>query len=175
MDTPDINTAVNVLRMNMAGIGYSSTGYNGEYTTAWTLQDGAFNADFIRAGNIDGSLITAASVLATALEVSAYEAVSGSIANITYDGEGMHIARKDPNTGAIVSDYQSLFTELGMRVVNKDGVVTLSAEQDTVDAVNLTAHTFLRVANDDQNTISRFQGFYNSIHAKVQQGIFWEK
>ena len=175
MDTPDINTAVNVLRMNMAGIGYSSTGYNGQYTQAWTLSDGAFNADFVRAGHIDGSLITAASVLASALEVSAYEAVSGSIENITYDGAGMHIARKDPNTGTIVSEYQSLFTELGMRVMDSNGVVTLSAEQDTVDAVNLTAHTFLRVANDDQNTISRFQGFYNSIHAKVQQGIFWEK
>lgn len=175
MDTPDINTAVNVLRMNMAGIGYSSTGYNGQYTQAWTLQDGAFNADFIRAGNIDGSLITAASVLANALEVNAYEAVSGSIENITYDGAGMHIARKDPNTGAIVSDYQSLFTELGMRVINKDGVVTLSAEQDTVDAVNLSAHQYFRIVDDDNATNSRFQGFYNSIHQTVQHGIFWEK
>ena len=175
MDSPNIETAVNVLRMNMAGIGFSSTGYSGDYTTAWTLENGAFNADFIRAGNIDGSLITAASVLASALEVNAYEAVSGSIANVTYDGEGMHIARKDPNTGTIVSDYQSLFTELGMRVMNKDGVVTLSAEQDTVDAINLTAHNFLRVTDDNQATTSRFQGFYNSIHSKAQQGIYWEK
>ena len=175
MDTPDINTAVNVLRMNMAGIGYSSTGYNGEYTTAWTLSDGAFNADFIRAGNIDGSLITAASVLANALEVSAYEAVSGSIENITYDGAGMHIARKDPNTGTIVSEYQSLFTELGMRVMDSNGVVTLSAEQDTVDAVNLSAHQYFRIVDDDNATNSRFQGFYNSIHQTVQHGIFWEK
>jgi len=106
--------------------------------------------------------------------VNAYDAVTGSIENITYDGQGMHIARKDPTTGTIVSDYQSLFTELGMRVMDSNGNVTLSAEQDTVEAVNLTAQNFLRIA-DDSNVNSRFQGFYNSIHDVFQFGIFWEK
>ena len=56
MDTPDMETAVHVLRINMNGIGFSSTGVNGEYTTAWTL-DGTFVADFIRAGTLAGDLI----------------------------------------------------------------------------------------------------------------------
>ena len=175
MDAPNIEEAIHVIRMNMNGIGFSSTGYSGDYTTAWTLADGAFNADFIRTGELDGNLIRASSILANALEVNAYNAVNGSIENITYDGQGMHIARKDPTTGDIVSEYQSLFTELGMRVMDSNGNVTLSAEQDTVDAVNLTSHNFLRVTDDNQNTTSRFQGFYNSIHQVAQQGIFWEK
>lgn len=49
MDTEDILTAQNVLRINVNGIGFSSTGYSGTYTTAWTL-DGGFVADFITTG-----------------------------------------------------------------------------------------------------------------------------
>lgn len=37
LDTEDISTAVNVLRINMNGIGFSSTGYQGPYYQAWTL------------------------------------------------------------------------------------------------------------------------------------------
>lgn len=58
MDTDNIETAVNVLRINMNGIGFSSTGYEGEFTTAWTL-DGNFVADFITTGNLNASLLTA--------------------------------------------------------------------------------------------------------------------
>jgi len=56
MDTDDITTAVNILRINSAGIGFSTTGYNGPYTTAWTI-DGHFNADFITAGTMSANLI----------------------------------------------------------------------------------------------------------------------
>lgn len=37
MDTNDIETATNVLRVNQNGIGFSSTGVAGPYTQAWTL------------------------------------------------------------------------------------------------------------------------------------------
>lgn len=51
MDREDVETAENVLRINMNGIGFSHNGVNGEYTTAWTL-DGTFLADFIQAGTL---------------------------------------------------------------------------------------------------------------------------
>ena len=51
MDTDDKDTAVNVIRMNMNGIGFSTTGYEGPFTTAWTI-DGAFVADFITSGTM---------------------------------------------------------------------------------------------------------------------------
>lgn len=37
MDTDDAETAVNVLRINQNGIGFSRNGVNGPYTQAWTL------------------------------------------------------------------------------------------------------------------------------------------
>lgn len=49
LDTPTIDEAVNVWRWNSGGLGYSSTGYNGEYSLAMTM-DGAIVADFISAG-----------------------------------------------------------------------------------------------------------------------------
>ena len=56
MDKPDKAQAVNVIRMNKNGIGFSTTGYSGQYTTAWTI-DGAFVADFITTGNLNANLI----------------------------------------------------------------------------------------------------------------------
>ena len=51
MDTSDINTARKVWRWNINGLGYSSTGYNGTYGTAITM-DGKIVADFILAGTM---------------------------------------------------------------------------------------------------------------------------
>lgn len=58
MDTDDMQTAVNVIRMNQNGIGFSTTGYEGPFSTAWTI-DGSFVADFITSGNLDANLLTA--------------------------------------------------------------------------------------------------------------------
>ena len=57
MDTEDINTAVNVIRMNQAGIGLSTTGYAGPYTTAVTSS--GIVADVITTGVLNASLIKA--------------------------------------------------------------------------------------------------------------------
>lgn len=61
MDTADISTATNVIRMNQAGIGLSTTGYVGPYTTALTasgivadaITTGVLNANLIKAGVIE--------------------------------------------------------------------------------------------------------------------------
>ena len=57
MDTEDINTAVNVIRMNRAGIGLSTTGYAVPYTTAVTSS--VIVADVITTGVLNASLIKA--------------------------------------------------------------------------------------------------------------------
>lgn len=53
MDTPSKETATKVWRWNSGGFGYSSSGYNGTYSTAMTM-DGAIVADFITAGILRG-------------------------------------------------------------------------------------------------------------------------
>lgn len=58
MNTDNVNTATNVLRINYNGIGFSSQGINGPYNSAWTL-DGKFNADFIQTGTLNANIIKA--------------------------------------------------------------------------------------------------------------------
>lgn len=53
MDAPFKETARKVWRWNQNGFGYSSTGYNGTYGTAITM-DGTIVADYIKAGVISG-------------------------------------------------------------------------------------------------------------------------
>ena len=51
MDTDNVETATKVWRWNINGLGYSSTGYNGEYSLAMTM-DGKIVADMISTGKI---------------------------------------------------------------------------------------------------------------------------
>lgn len=62
MDTDSTATAVNVIRMNANGIGFSTTGYEGPFRSAWTI-DGAFVADFITAGTLDANLLKAGIIM----------------------------------------------------------------------------------------------------------------
>lgn len=56
MDTPDIETAVKIIRINNGGIAFSSDGYTGTYRTAWDI-DGHFVADFIASGTLVTNLV----------------------------------------------------------------------------------------------------------------------
>ena len=170
MDSPDMGTAINVMRMNYAGIAFSNTGINGTYTTAWTI-DSNFVADFITAGTLNGNLIQAGSILTSALEVAVQSVIEGAKLNFSFLNDGLHIAQKDAS-GNIISAYQSLFTELGMRVIDSNGTATLIAEEDTVTASNLTADQYLRIRATDVS--SRFQQFYSTVHSEYEFGVFWE-
>ena len=55
MDNPDINAAQNVWRWNVNGLGFSSSGYAGPYSTAIT-SNGMIVADFIQTGEIQDAL-----------------------------------------------------------------------------------------------------------------------
>lgn len=58
MNTADASTATKIWRWNLSGLGYSSTGYSGTYTTAIT-QDGHIVADFIDTGTLTANIIKA--------------------------------------------------------------------------------------------------------------------
>ena len=68
MDQPDINTAQKVWRWNMNGLGYSNTGYNGEYGLAITMD-----------GQIVGERVTAHSISAEQLTVEYKKTLSEEI------------------------------------------------------------------------------------------------
>lgn len=57
MDSPDESTAVNIIRLNQNGLGFSTDG-GSTYANAWTI-DGNLNADFITAGILNAARIQA--------------------------------------------------------------------------------------------------------------------
>ena len=59
MDTPDVNTAVNVWRFNQGGLGHSSNGYNGPFSDIALTQDGKINASMITTGTLNANVIRA--------------------------------------------------------------------------------------------------------------------
>lgn len=59
MDSPDIDTAVNVWRWNQNGLGFSANGYDGDYNTLALTADGKIVADAIATGVLNADLIKA--------------------------------------------------------------------------------------------------------------------
>lgn len=97
LDNPDIASAVNVLRINQNGIGFSSTGYNGTYGTAWTL-DGAFNADYITTGSLSANRIYGGLLQAingnSSWNLDTGEFVNeGSLSRVSFNGGQVYIYR----------------------------------------------------------------------------------
>lgn len=78
MDNPNIDDALRVWRWNSSGLGYSSTGYNGTYGTAITM-NGAIVADYITAGTLNGALLQANSVQANAISAGFKQQIANAI------------------------------------------------------------------------------------------------
>lgn len=75
LDTNDIATATNVWRWNSGGLGFSSTGYNGTYSTAITA-DGQIVADFVSTGTMSADRIVSNGKALTAIIELVDETVS---------------------------------------------------------------------------------------------------
>ena len=87
LDAPTIDEAVNVWRWNSGGLGYSSTGYNGEYSLAMTM-DGAIVADFVKAGELNGNLIKAHSIQADAITADVFRIIFNTVSDYVMFEDG---------------------------------------------------------------------------------------
>lgn len=124
MDTDDKETAVNVIRINNNGIAFSTSGYEGPFTTAWTI-DGSFSANFIKAGRISSADGTTYFDLATAV-VRTYSAASNRIARLQQGG--VNFGYLDSNN---VEQLAAAISEMKFRVPSIiDGSPTLIDDPD---------------------------------------------
>lgn len=127
MDTSDINTAQKVWRFNVNGLGYSSTGYHGQYGLAITM-DGSIVADFINVGILNANLIKTGiiqslngniqlNVDSDYLEVNHSE----SSTKTRLDAEGMYILDSNGETIASLASKES-WTELRANKVRAEDI-----------------------------------------------------
>lgn len=97
MDNADPDDAVKVWRWNLNGLGYSSTGINGTYGLAITM-DGSIVADYITTGTLNTAVI------------NGYDSLVQSVANIE------NLLLEDSGTGALTIEDASRNTPYYMRI-----------------------------------------------------------
>lgn len=130
MDTDDKDTAVNVIRMNVNGIGFSTTGYDGDYTTAWTI-DGHFNADFIKAGTINAIDITGSHITGVLMEGSTARFGSGDLQTTLSYGPSIGF---DGHDALIISGNDRIAIESTHQVRMTGASVHVGTENDDTEA-----------------------------------------
>lgn len=157
MDTDDITTAVNVLRLNYQGLAYSKTGINGTYTVAMT-GDGIV-ADAITAGTLTGLNIDngngtftvdgAGNVVANSLSSSNATITGGLINLVAADDQSKIMLRSSDNKRSvrITRDqiYVSVIDGAGMeRITNiKNDAITIGWRNTNVSGDSL--HPFVTI------------------------------
>ncbi len=116
MDTEDITTAVNVIRMNQAGIGLSTTGYAGPYRTAITasgivadqINTGTLNANLIKAGVIS-DVAGNSTIDMTNGQANLFQLIARRDLTITNDNGDIkgYISQIDGGNGIVLRFYDS--------------------------------------------------------------------
>ncbi len=132
LDTASEATARNVIRINNAGIGFSTSGVAGPFETAWTI-DGHFNAKFITAGTLSVDRIQAKSIKTEKLDDgSVTTAKLGDLAVTTGKIGGSAVTYG--KTG-----FQSTLDQVG---VNKSDIAAIRAIQaQVIDGTSVFATT----------------------------------
>ena len=154
MDTEDVSTAVNVLRINVNGIGFSSTGVSGTYTSAWTL-DGSFVADFITAGHMSCNRIQGGTLTLGG-------ASNGNGVFELYDANGIRVGRFD-NSGLYLGNISTDLTAPNTKINTSGNIATKS----------LTADDYIYVSGGNSSMIEIPFGTRNSgAYTKINQSCF---
>lgn len=157
LDAPTIEEAVNVWRWNSGGLGYSSTGYNGEYALAITM-DGAIVADFISAGILNGALLQADSVQASSISQEYKTSVTNEIGEATSGVEQAFIAAdehllsviKEMET-VINGDVETIETTISTLEQKIDSLTLSYTSQTTGGINNIKNSSGLNGVSDDWN------------------------
>lgn len=171
MDNPDIDQASNVWRFNSSGLGFSSNGYDGPYSTAWTL-DGTFYANWITAGTMSANRVRTGTLTSYDGKVSIVLGdanTSGKLiidaTNFTIDSSGnvTITGQVNANTGRIggyTIDSNSIYTGTKGSGIPDGGTDPASG------AITLSSANFTRLINGTSRTGLRFAiGQYFGVHA----------
>lgn len=123
--------AKNVLKISNGGIGFSNSGINGTFTSAWTL-DGTLNMQAINVINLTASLIKGGT-----LKLGGTGNSSGTFE--LYDGNDFLISTMDNNGLTVYAkngDYVKLNAEVGFVGYNQQGVKVYWADGETFHMKN---------------------------------------
>lgn len=111
MDSPQVESSINVIRMNKNGIAFSQNGYNGPYTLAITI-DGKINASCITTGELNAALIKTGTImsangnLAINIDDDFFEVTHTEAGTkMKFDAKGMYLI--DIESGENIAEFSS--------------------------------------------------------------------
>ncbi len=197
MDQPDVSRAVNVIRLNKNGIGFSRNGYGGPFANAWTI-DGRLVADFITTGTLTAVLIKAG-ILSDVNNLNYWNMETGEFrlaSTATVGGKTVQKIAEDAGDAAVnAQTQQSIFNKLtnngqtqgiylsngrlyingtyiqtGTITIKKGTKTTFSANADT-GVVNIIADSFSLSNGDTIASIAENKASA-AVNAQTQQSIF---
>lgn len=141
MDTPDVETAVNIMRVGQSGIGFSHNGVNGPYESAWTI-DGSFVADWITTGTLNAALVKVINLIAeqlSSVKDSSEVRINGAEVRMFYNGRETLFINNQYGNSAI----------LGFRVFDDSGSLQESgyygSSQLEIGGANIDQRLYLGV------------------------------
>lgn len=155
MDTPDKATAKSVIRINKNGIGFSTTGYNGIYRNAWTI-DGNLVADFITTGTMladrirGGTLEVGGTGLGKDGKITVIDANNKTVATIDKDGVNVY---KGSISGATITAGSKDNADGVIYVKNADGNIVI-----TLDCNGINVNNAFKVGMDGTITAVAISG-----------------
>jgi phage minor structural protein len=133
--------AIYCIKVNSAGIGFSTTGINGTFNSAWSI-DGTLNMQNINVINLTASLIKGG-----VLRLGGIDNSSGTFE--LYDNANRLISLMD-RTGltvyAINGDYVKLNAEVGFAGYNKSGTKIYWADGDVFRMKNAEVENEIKIA-----------------------------
>ena len=179
LDTPNVNTAKNVWRWNLAGLGHSSTGVNGTFTTAITA-DGKIVADFIATGELNGLLIKAGTIEADAISIGYKNLVTKEINEkgelitadyttkfeTTADSITAEVTRATTAEGTLSSSIKSTADSITTEVKRAKGVEGDLSSKISQNADSITAEV-TRATTAEGTLSSSIKSTADSITAEV--------
>ena len=188
LDAPTIESAVNVWRWNVGGLGFSKNGYNGPYETAIT-SDGQIVADFITSGTLTANIIKAG-VISSFDNSSWWDLESGEVHLKAYAStetvkeinEKINITDKrvDETNDKIddvneqldgVRETISTVTEKTAELqINADKISsTVSSLTETVETIDSTLESEQERVTNAENKISVLEQTADNLSVKIEE------
>ena len=168
MDTPSMQTAQKVWRWNLSGLGYSSTGVNGEYSLAIT-QDGSIVADFITTGTLNGALLQAGTVEAGSISQDYKQSVTDEIKDKTDEVTQAFQVADDALLSQISQSYTSK-TEFESYQETVSTKFTQTANDWTFQFTNLT-QKFNSFSSDTQDNFNEIVKYIRFVDGNIILGM----
>lgn len=160
LDAPTIESAINVWRWNVGGLGFSKNGYNGPYETAIT-SDGQIVADFIKSGSLTANIIKAG-VISSFDNSSWWDLESGEVHLKAY-------ATND-SVNHLKGTVSAVTKKTAELQVNTERISsTVSSLTETVETIDSTLETEQERVTDAENKISVLEQTADNLSVRIEE------